>query len=164
MVVRDYVALDESSDVFYKKYDFKEEFAHDYLYRFANKLVDRHIFSEEALDKSYKWELAPSAAQFDSLEATYGHMNFDYLLFISDFEVSSNNQTPLPDHTSGNTAYTVKAHMVLYDLKSRKKLLDFTSSGSDFAGAIVVYAPQAALASAINKSIERSIKYLEKKQ
>lgn len=169
----DNVLINEFSKTFNKKYKQKKDFVKQYDSLCAITLKQENIFGDIKYDKSFEFisndPLIVTQEQQKKVDSLFTNTNADYLIRIYDHEITNSIQgnPGIPMAMSGGMGMTagtqsesciVKSHFQIYDVKSRKKVLDFISKGN---GSVMFFAFEKALVDAINSSIKNSAIYLK---
>ena len=174
LVSSDEVLVNEFTKTFSKKYKQKVDFIQQFDSLFAIKLKNENVFGEIKYDKSL--ELVPNDTfsfnqeQQKKVDSFFTNTTADYLIRITDYEITNSIQgnpgmmMPMAGGGMGMTgggqseSCVVNSHFQIYDIKTRKKVLDFVSKGSAGVG---LFAFEQALINAIGNSIKNSAIYLK---
>ena len=101
IVGTDGIALHEFTQTFNKRYQHKREFINDYVSFFKDKLLTASIFNQLNADTCSQWSLVKSFAgsreDFKIIDSLFTNCHADYIINISNFEVSNRMQA----YTSG---------------------------------------------------------------
>ena len=169
----DTVLISEFSKTFNKKYKQKKDFVKQYDSLCAVTLKQENIFGDIKYDKSFEFisndQVIVTQDQQKKVDSLFTNTNADYLIRIYDHEITNSIQgnPGIPMAMSGGMGMTagtqsesciIKSHFQIYDVKSRKKVLDFISKGN---GSVMFFAFDKALTDAITSSIKNSAIYLK---
>jgi hypothetical protein len=174
LVSSDEVMVNEFTKTFSKKYKQKEDFIQQFDSLFAIKLKNENIFGEIKYDKSLELvsndTFTVNQEQQKKVDSLFSNTTVDYLIRITDYEITNSIQgnpgmmMPMAGGGMGMTgggqseSCVVYSHFQIYDIKTRKKVLDFVSKGSASVG---LFAFEQALVNAIGNSIKNSAIYLK---
>ena len=174
LVSDDEVLINEFSKTFNKKYKQKHDFVTQYDSLFLIKLKEEKIFGEIKYNKSFDFASNDAVTftleQHKKVDSLFANTTADYLIRISNHEVTNSIQgspgTMMPMSNGGMGMSTgtqsencvIKSHFQIYDIKTRKKVLDFVSNGS---GSVLFFAFEQAFTDAMNSSIKNSAIYLK---
>ena len=167
----DNVVISEFTKTFNKKYKQKHDFVMQYDSLCAIAFKQENIFREVKLDESIKLAssnvLIANEEQQEKVDSLFTNTSADYLIRITNYEIANSIQGHIGMTMGGGAGMMgstqsesciVKSHFQIYDVKSRKKVLDFESKGS--AG-VMLFAFEKALLGAMNNSIKNSAIYLQ---
>ena len=169
----DTVLISEFSKTFNKKYKQKKDFVKQYDSLCAVTLKQENIFGDIKYDKSFEFisndQVIVTQDQQKKVDSLFTNTSADYLIRIYDHEITNSIQgnPGIPMAMSGGMGMTagtqsesciIKSHFQIYDVKSRKKVLDFISKGN---GSVMFFAFDKALTDAITSSIKNSAIYLK---
>ena len=168
------VMINEFTKTFNKRYKQKEDFIQQFDSLFAIKLKSENIFGKVKFDKSLQSDsydtFSVNPEQQKKVDSLFANTNADYLIRITDYEITNSIQgnpgmmMPMAGGGMGMTgggqteSCVVNSHFQIYDVKSRKKVLDYISKGSAGVG---LFAFEQALINAIDNSIKNSAIYLK---
>ena len=170
------VMVNEFTKTFKKRFKEKNDFVIQYDSLCALKLKEEQLFGDVKLGTSLDFLSADAMLftpeQQKKVDSLFTNTKADYLIKISDQEVSNSIQgnVAMPMYTGGmnggmtmgmggqSESCVVKSHFQIYDIKTRKKVLDYVSLGS--AG-VVFLAFDKALVDAMNSSIKNTATYLK---
>lgn len=174
LVGNDNILLSEFTKTFSKKYKQKHDFVKQYDSLCAVILKQENIFGEIKHDKSFEFvsndPLTFTQEQQKKVDSLFTNTTADYLIRISNHEITNSIQgSPgMPMAMSGggmgmsggtqSESCIINSHFQIYDIKSRKKILDFVSKGS---GSVLFLAFEKALIDAMNSSVKNSAVYLK---
>lgn len=171
LVGDDNVVISEFTKTFNKKYKQKHDFVMQYDSLCASAFKQDNIFREVLLDESIKLissdALISTEEQQKRVDSLFTNSSADYLIRITNYEIANSMQGNIGMPMAGgggmigstqSESCIVKSHFQIYDVKSRKKVLDFESKGS--AG-VMLFAFEKALVGAMNNSIKNSAIYLK---
>ncbi len=174
LVSSDEVMVNEFTKTFSKKYKQKEDFIQQFDSLFAIRLKNENIFGEVKYDKSLELvsndTFTVNQEQQKKVDSLFTNTTADYLIRITDYEITNSIQgnpgmmMPMAGGGMGMTgggqseSCIVNSHFQIYDIKTRKKVLDFVSKGSTSVG---LFAFEQALINAIGNSIKNSTIYLK---
>jgi hypothetical protein len=175
LVSSDEVMLDEFTKTFNKRYKQKEDFIQQFDSLFAIRLKNENIFGAITIDKSLELvsndTFTFSKEQQKKIDSFFTNATADYLIRITSYEITNSIQSNpgmmMPMAGGGGMGMTgggqsescvVNTHFQIYDIKTRKKVLDFVSKGS---AAVGLFAFDKALVNAIDNSIKNSAIYLK---
>jgi hypothetical protein len=174
LVGDDDVLINEFTKTFSKKYKQKHDFVQQYDSLCAITLKQENIFGEIKHDKSLVFvsndPLTLNQEQQKKVDSLFTNTTADYLIRISGHEITNSIQgTPgMPMAMSGggmgmsagsqSESCIINSHFQIYDIKTRKKVLDFVSKGS---GGVAFFAFEQAFVTAMNNSIKNSAIYLK---
>jgi hypothetical protein len=174
LVGNDNILLSEFTKTFSKKYKQKHDFVKQYDSLCAVILKQENIFGEIKHDKSFEFvsndPLTFTQEQQKKVDSLFANTTADYLIRISNHEITNSIQgSPgMPMTMSGggmgmsggtqSESCIINSHFQIYDIKSRKKILDFVSKGS---GSVLFLAFEKALIDAMNSSVKNSAVYLK---
>ncbi|WP_426091246.1 hypothetical protein [Flavobacterium sp. DSR3-2] len=169
----DTVLISEFSKTFNKKYKQKKDFVKQYDSLCAVTLKQENIFGDIKYDKSFEFisndQVIVTQDQQKKVDSLFTNTSADYLIRIYDHEITNSIQgnPGMGMAMSGGMGMTagtqsesciIKSHFQIYDVKSRKKVLDFISKGN---GSVMFFAFEKALTDAIISSIKNSAIYLK---
>ena len=169
----DTVLISEFSKTFNKKYKQKKDFVKQYDSLCAVTLKQENIFGDIKYDKSFEFisndQVIVTQDQQKKVDSLFTNTSADYLIRIYDHEITNSIQgnPGMGMAMSGGMGMTagtqsenciIKSHFQIYDVKSRKKVLDFISKGN---GSVMFFAFDKALTDAITSSIKNSAIYLK---
>ena len=174
LVSSDEVMVNEFTKTFSKKYKQKEDFIQQFDSLFSITLKNENIFGNVKYDRSLEFlsndSFAVNQEQQKKVDSLFTNSTADYLIRILRHEITNSIQgnpgvmMPMAGGGMGmrgggqSESCIVNSHFQIYDVKSRKKVLDFVSKGS--AG-VVLFAFEQALNNAIANSIKNSAIYLK---
>ena len=174
LVSNDEVMVNEFTKTFSKKYKQKEDFIQQFDSLFAIKLKNENIFGDIKYDKSLELvsndTFAVNKEQQKKIDSLFANTTADYLIRITNYEITNSIQgnpgmmMPMAGGGMGmsgggqSESCVVNSHFQIYDIKTRKKVLDFVSKGIASVG---LFAFEQALANAISNSIKNSAIYLK---
>jgi hypothetical protein len=174
LVGNDNVLVSEFTKTFNKKYNKKHDFVQQYDSLFSIKLKEEKIFGEIKYDKSLEFvsndPLTFTQDQQKKVDSLFTNSKADYLVRIYDHEITNRIQgtsgMPMAMSNGGmgmsggthSESCIIKSHFQIYDIKSRKKVLDFVSKGD---GTVLFFSFEQALTDAFNSSIKNSMIYLK---
>lgn len=174
LVSNDEVMVNEFTKTFSKKYKQKEDFIQQFDSLFAIKLKNENIFGDIKYDKSLELvsndTFAVNKEQQKKIDSLFANTTADYLIRITNYEITNSIQgnpgmmMPMVGGGMGmsgggqSESCVVNSHFQIYDIKTRKKVLDFVSKGIASVG---LFAFEQALANAISNSIKNSAIYLK---
>lgn len=170
----DEVLINEFNKTFNKKYKHKHDFVIQYDSLLLIKLKEEKIFGEIKYNKSFEFTsndaMTFTQEQHKKVDSLFANTSADYLIRISNQEVTNSIQSSpgmmMPTSNGGMGMSTgtqsencvIKSHFQIYDIKTRKKVLDFVSNGS---GPVLFFAFEQAFTDAMNSSIKNSATYLK---
>lgn len=168
------ISINEFSKTFNKKYKQKSDFVRQYDSLCAITLKKENIFGEINQVKSFEFvsndPLTFTLEQQKKVDSLFTNTKTDYLIRITNHEITNSIQgnpgmmMPMAGGGMGMTgggqseSCVVNSHFQIYDIKTRKKVLDFVSKGSAGVG---LFAFEQALSNAIGSSIKNSAIYLK---
>jgi hypothetical protein len=174
IVSSDEVLVNEFSKTFNKKYKQKEDFIHQFDSLFAVTLKNDNIFGTIKYNKSLELlsndTFSVNQEQQKKVDSLFTNLTADYLIRILRHEITNSIQgnpgvmMPMAGGGMGmrgggqSESCIVNSHFQIYDVKTRKKVLDFVSKGSAGVG---LFAFEQALNNAIGNSIKNSVIYLK---
>lgn len=173
LVGNDDILISEFTKTFSKKYKKKHDFVTQYDSLCSIKLKQEKIFGEIIYDKSFEFvsndPLALTQEQQKKIDSLFTNTTADYLIKINNHEVTNSIQgsvsAPMPMGSGGmgmtstqSESCIINSHFQIYDIKTRKKVLDFVSKGN---GSVVFFAFEQAFIDAMNSSIKNSTIYLK---
>jgi len=174
LVGNDNIMISEFTKTFNKKYKQKHDFVKQYDSLCAITFKQENIFSEIKRDKSFEFvsndPMTFTQEQQKKVDSLFAHTTADYLIRIYDHEITNSIQgSPgMPMAMSGggvgmstgtqSESCIVKSHFQIYDIKKRKKVLDFVSKGN---GSVLFFAFEQAFIDAVNSSVKNSAIYLK---
>lgn len=175
LVGNDNISINEFTKTFSKKYKQKHDFVKQYDSLCAITLKQENIFGEIKHDKSFEFvsndPLTFTQEQQKKVDSLFINTKADYLIRISGHEITNSIQgSPgMPVAMSGgggmgmsagtqSESCIINSHFQIYDIKTRKKVLDFVSKGS---GGIAFFAFEQAFVNAMNNSVKNSAVYLK---
>jgi hypothetical protein len=151
----DNVVINNFANTFEKNYKSKNDFVKMYIDEFSSQLKNNAIFfrvTNEAI------------RDFDSLKAS---TNADYVIDLPYFEVTNRvvttHSAPMPNNNFGGMASSteycvVNVKVVVYDIKNKKRIIEFLSTGED---SVFLFSFTKSLQKAKLKSITHIINYLK---
>jgi hypothetical protein len=160
------VQLNEFVNRFKNKYPKNSDFVVDYTKIFSAKLSNEKIFARVNADTSGQWNAIKSFAvvqgDFKTVDSLFNHCNSDYLIILTDFEISNRfDWSSLPANNGqfnhASESCIIKTRLVIFDVKSRKQVLEFISKGE--CG--VAFGFEFTLKCTINHSIDHAVSYLK---
>jgi hypothetical protein len=123
----DNVRLNNFKKTFNKNYPNKEIFAKSFAEEFSAMAKNNAIFSKVELDRLDIWNSAKESS------------NADFIIHFSDFEITnrieSRHSAPAAGNNFGSMQTTsveycvIHVKVVIYDVKNKKEVLDFISTG-----------------------------------
>lgn len=163
------VQLNEFVKTFNKKYQKQNDFVVDYTKLFTAKLRSEKIFTQVKADTSGQWNIIKSFAtvqdDFKAIDSLFNHSTEDYLICLSDLEISNRFQTVtvgggpnMPPSTSSVEYCVIKARFQIFELKTRQKLMEFFATGES---QVFLFAFESAFISAMNSSMYHALAYLK---
>lgn len=170
------VMVNEFTKTFKKRFKEKNDFVIAYDSLFALKLKEEQLYGEIKFDTSLDFlsndSMTFTKEQQTKVDSLFINTTADYLINIKDQEVTNRIQgnVGMPMYSGGmnggmtmgmggqSESCVVKSHFQIYDVKTRKKVLDFVSIGS--AG-VVFLAFDKALVDAMNSSVKNAATYLK---
>lgn len=174
LVSSDEVMVNEFTKTFSKKYKQKEDFIQQFDSLFVIRLKNENIFGEIKYDKSLELvsndTFAVNQKQQKKVDSLFANTTADYLIRITRHEITNSIQgnpgmmMPMAGGGMGMTgggqseSCIINSHFQIYDIKTRKKVLDYVSKGS---AAVGLFAFEKALINAIDNSIKNSAIYLK---
>ncbi|MBF4472292.1 MULTISPECIES: hypothetical protein [Flavobacterium] len=173
LVGNDDVLINEFTKTFNKKYKKKHDFVSHYDSLCSVKLKEEKIFGEIKLDKSFESvsndSMTLTMDQKKKIDSLFTNTTADYLIKINNHEVTNSIQGSVgaPVLMAGggmgmtstqSESCIINSHFQIYDIKTRKKVLDFVSKGS---GSVLFFAFEQAFTDAMNSSIKNSTVYLK---
>ena len=174
LVSSDEVLVNEFTKTFSKKYKQKEDFIQQFDSLFENRLKNDNIFGKIIYDRSLELVsndvFAVNQEQRKKVDYLFSNTTADYLIRITSHEITNSIQgnpgmmMPMAGGGMGMTggsqseSCVVNSHFQIYDIKTRKKVLDFVSKGSAGVG---LFAFEKALINAIANAINNSAIYLK---
>lgn len=173
LVGNDDVLINEFSKTFNKKYKKKHDFVNQYDSLCSVKLKEEKIFGNIKFDKSFEFvsndPMTFTQEQQKKIDSLFTNATADYLIRIYNHEVTNSIQggvgAPIPMAGGGmgmtstqSESCIINSHFQIYDMKTRKKVLDFVSKGS---GSVIFFAFEQAFTDAMNSSIKNSAIYLK---
>jgi len=175
LIGNDDILISEFTKTFNKKYKQKHTFVKQYDSLCAIKLKEDKVFGEIKFDKSFEFvsndAMTFSQEQQKKVDSLFTNTTADYLIRINNHEVTNSIQgSPgmyMPANNGGMGGMSagtqsenciIKSHFQIYDIKTRKKVLDFVSTGS---GPVLFFAFEQAFTDAMNNSIKNSSIYLK---
>ncbi|HEY3430873.1 MAG TPA: hypothetical protein VGK39_09365 [Cyclobacteriaceae bacterium] len=163
------VIVKEFVKTFSKRFTKNQEFSTEYANKFNNKLKSSTIFATVMYDPAVEWRLTRSgsfaSSELKAIDSLFSSCKTDYLITVTDFEVSNRITTthsggagPNNMGTTTSTEYCViDARFTVFEVKSRKKMLEFTSRGEQ---SVFLFSYENALLKAMDNSIEHAMAYL----
>ena len=142
----------------------------------ALKLKEQNIFGEIKIDTSLDFltndSMTLTQEQQKKVDSLFANTPADYLIKINDQEVTNSIQgnAAMPMYNGGmnggmtmgvggqSESCVIKSHFQIYDIRTRKKVLDYISIGR--AG-VVFLAFDSALVDAMNSSVNNTTTYLK---
>ena len=173
LVGDDDVLISEFTKTFAKKYKQKHDFVIEYDSLCAATLKQQNIFGEIKHDKSFEFvsndPLTFNPEQQKKVDSLFTNSTADYLIRISGHEITNSIQgsptmvMPMAGGGMGmsggqSESCIINSHFQIYDIKTRKKVLDFVSKGS---GGVLFFAFEEAFIKAMNNSVKNSAVYLK---
>lgn len=173
LVGNDNIMISEFTKTFNKKYKQKHDFVKQYDSLCAITLKQENIFGEIKHDKSFEFvsndPMTFTQEQQKKIDSLFTNTTADYLIRISDHEITNSIQgspsVPMAMPGGGmamsggqSESCIINSHFQIYDIKTRKKVLDFVSKGS---GGVLFFAFEQALINAMNSSVKNSAVYLK---
>lgn len=174
LVGNDNILLSEFTKTFNKNYNQKIDFVRQYAYLYMRKLKEEKIFGEIKYDQSLEFvsndPMTFTQEQQKKVDSLFTNSKADYLIRIYDHEITNRIQgspsMPMAMSNGGmgmsggtqSESCIIKSHFQIYDIKLRKKVLDFVSNGN---GSVVFFAFEQAFTDAMNSSIINSTIYLK---
>ncbi len=174
LVSSDEVALKEFTKTFGKKYKEKEGFIKEFDSLLVATLKNESVFASIKIDKSRDLVSNDSfifnLEQQKKVDSLFTNAGTDYLIRIVRYEITNSIQgnpgmmMPMAGGGMGmmgggqSESCIVNSHFQIYDIKARKKVLDFVSKGS---GSVVFFAFEPALNKAIDNSVKNAAIYLK---
>lgn len=174
LVSSDEVVLKEFTKTFGKKYKEKEDFIKEFDSLLVTTLKNESVFGaikiEKARDLVSNDSFIFNLEQQKKVDSLFTNAVADYLIRIVRYEITNSIQgnaammMPMAGGGMGmmgggqSESCIVNSHFQIYDIKSKKKVLDFVSKGS---GSVVFFAFESALNSAIDNSIKNATIYLK---
>lgn len=165
----DGLILNEFIKTFDNKYRQKRDFINNYINSFSSKLQNEKIFVNVNADDSNQWNLIKSFAgakdDFKTIDSLYNNCNADYIINISNFEISNRFQTSstvgspnIPGGTTSVEFCVIKARFQISDKITRKSILEFEAKGES---SVFLFAFEKAFINAMENSIDHAIAYLK---
>lgn len=174
LVSSDEVSLKEFTKTFGKKYKEKEDFIKEFDSLLVTTLKNESVFGSIKTEKSRDLVSNDSfifnLEQQKKVDSLFTNAGTDYLIRIVRYEITNSIQgnpgmmMPMAGGGMGmmgggqSESCIVNSHFQIYDIKARKKVLDFVSKGS---GSVVFFAFEPALNKAIDNSIKNAAIYLK---
>ena len=173
LVGDDDVLISEFTRTFNKKFKQKHDFVKQYDSLCAITLKRENIFGEIKYDTSLAFvsndPLTFNQEQQKKVDSLFTNTTADYLIRITGHEITNSIQgspaiaMPMAGGGMGmsggqSESCVVNSHFQIYDIKTRKKVLDFVAKGS--AG-VLFFAFEQALIDAMNSSVKNSSIYLK---
>jgi hypothetical protein len=177
LVCSDNIMINEFAKTFKKRFKEKSDFVKQYDSLCALKFKEEKIFGEIKYDESLEFlkndSMVFTREQQKKVDSLFLNTTADYLIKIGEQEVTNSLQgnPGMPMYTGGmsnggmtmsvgtqSESCVIKSHFQIYDIKTRKKVLDFVSKGS--AG-VLFFAFEQALIDAMNNSVKNSAIYLK---
>lgn len=176
LVGNDNVLVSEFTKTFKKRFKEKNDFVKQYDSLCTLKLKEEKIFGEIKVDTSLDFltndSMTFTQEQQKKVDSLFTNTTADYLIKIYDQEITNSIQgnAAMPMYNGGmnggmtmgagtqSESCIIKSHFQIYDIKTRKKVLDFVSKGS--AG-VVFLAFDSALVGAMNSSVNNTATYLK---
>ena len=174
IVCNDNISINEFTKTFNKKYKQKQDFVKQYDSLCAIKLKQENIFGDIKHNKSFEFvsndSMTFTQEQQKKVDSLFANANADYLIRIYDHEITNSIQgspgMPMTMAGGGMVMSTgtqsesciINSHFQIYDIKTRKKVLDFVSKGN---GSVMFFAFEQAFMDAMNSSIKNSATYLK---
>jgi hypothetical protein len=170
------VLVSEFNNTFKKRFKEKNDFVIQYDSLCALKLKEELLFGSIKLSTSLDFLSADSMTftqeQQKKVDSLFTNTKADYLIKINNQEITNSIQgtSAMPMYNGGmnggitmgigtqSESCIIKSHFQIYDIKTRKKVLDYVSLGS--AG-VLFLAFDAALLNAMNSSIKNTTTYLK---
>ena len=129
------------------------------------------LFATVVADHNEDWRLTRSgsfaASDLKAIDSAFSSCKTDFLITVSDFEVANRIESsytgPSGPNNMGGTSSSVEycvidARFTVFDVKSRKKMLEFTSRGEK---SVVLFGFENAFNGAVDSSIEHAVEYLK---
>lgn len=152
----DNVRLNNFKKTFNKNYPNKEIFAKSYAEEFSVMAKNNAIFSKVELDRLDIWNSGKE------------NSSADYIIHFSDFEITNRIESRHSAPTAGNNFGSMQTtsveycvihvKVVIYDVKNKKEVLDFISTGES---SIFFFDFKKSLAKAKSRSITHIINYFK---
>jgi hypothetical protein len=174
LVGNDNILVKEFTNTFNKNYNQKHDFVKQYAGLCMRKLKEENIFGDIKYDKSLEFvsndPMTFTQDQQKKVDSLFTNSKADYLIRIYDHEITNRIQgspgmsMAMPNGGMGMSAGTqsesciINSHFQIYDIKSRKKVLDFVSKGN---GSVLFFAFEQAFTDAMNSSVKNSMTYLK---
>jgi hypothetical protein len=173
LVGDDDILISEFTKTFHKKYKQKHDFVKQYDSLCAITLKRENIFGEIKHDASFELvsndPLTFTQEQQKKVDSLFTNTTADYLIRITGHEITNSIQgspvmaMPMAGGGMGmsggqSESCIINSHFQIYDIKTRKKVLDFVSKGS---GSVFFFAFEQALMDALNSSVKNSSIYLK---
>lgn len=174
LVSSDEVALNEFTKTFSKKYKEKEDFIKEFDSLLVTTLKNEGVFgtikTDESRDLVSNDSFIFNLEQQKKVDSLFTNATADYLIRIVRYEITNSIQgnpgmmMPMAGGGMGmmgggqSESCIVNSHFQIYNIKSKKKVLDFVSKGS---GSVVFFAFEQALNKAIDNSIKNATIYLK---
>jgi hypothetical protein len=173
LVGSDNVLLSEFTKTFNKKYSQKNDFVKQYADLCILKLKEEKIFGEIIYNKSLEFvsndPLTFTQEEQKKVDSLFTSTTADYLIRIYDHEITNSMAMGpnMPMSSGGGMTMStptqsenciINSHFQIYDIKSRKKVLDFVSKGN---GVVMFFAFEQAFIDAMNSSVKNSTIYLK---
>lgn len=175
LVGNDNVLVSEFTKTFKKRFKDKNDFVRQYDSLFAIKMKENKIFGEIKFDRSLDFlsndSMIYTKEQHKKVDSLFTKTTADYFIKIDNHEVTNRIQgnASMPMYNGGmnggmtmgmggqSESCIVNTHFQIYDIRTRKKVLDFVSKGS---ASVIFLAFDKALVDAMNSSINNSAMYL----
>ena len=165
------IAVNEFSKTFKKRFKENTDFVqyHDSLMavKFKSSAIFGTITNDQSLSFATDNLLVLDKEQQNKVDSLFTSTTADYLVRVSDFEITNSIQggAPMFMGTQGggmvgggqSESCIVNAHYQVYQVKSRKKVLDFVSKGSS---GVLFLAFDKALRDATANSVNNAATYL----
>lgn len=142
----DNVMINEFTKTFQKRFKEKSDFVKQYDSLCALKFKEENVFGDIKYDGSLEFlkndSMTFTPEQQKKIDSLFTNTTADYLIKISDQEITNSIQgspgmvMPMAGGGMGMSGGTqsescvINSHFQIYDVKSRKKVLDFVSKGS----------------------------------
>lgn len=163
------VIIKEFVKTFAKRYPQAQHFSTEYAVKVKDRLARDKIFAAVVYDSSVEWKSTRQGSfaksDLNAIDSLFNSCQSDYIITISDFEVSNRIVTSYsgggPNNMGSQTSTEyclIDARYTLYDVKTRKKLLEFTSRGEK---SVFLFGFENALIKAIDNSIEHAMLYIK---
>lgn len=174
IIGNDDILISEFSKTFNKKYKQKHDYVKQYDSLCAIIFKQENIFGEIKHIKSFEILLNDpitfTLEQQKKVDSLFSNTTANYLIKITSHEITNSIQgspvmaMPMAGGGMGMSSGTqsesciINSHFQIYDIKTRKKMLDFVSKGS---GSVLFFAFEQAFIDAMNSSVKNSAIYLK---